>query len=337
MIRATSAPASASAFSTTASTGTASTRPQDHPGRVVHARFHPRWDRRAGHVISPFRFEHGMTTLSVLGRPQSPACTWRPPGLQRGARRTEEDATEKPIEMVYWGMGAEWADSLGCDIISSSLGYNVFPDSVGTDITYPMLDGHTTIITRAAEIARGQRGILVVNSAGNDGSNPHVGRKISARVMRTATACWRWRPWTRSACAPASPRRAPATTDASSPTWRRRGCGAHGESGERLSERVPACQRHVLLGAARGRTRRLPHAGAADVAAGAHRAGAQNARRRRPRFPTRSWAGVFRTAWRRSATFRTRCTCPTRTGRSRCISPARIRSAWAAIVMPPCA
>src|SRR5438552_18829622 len=81
--------------------------------------------------------------------------------------------------MVYWGMGVEWADSLGCDIISSSLGYNLFPDSIGVDITYPMLDGHTTIITRAAEIAAA-KGILVVNAVGNDGSNPRVGYKLSA-------------------------------------------------------------------------------------------------------------------------------------------------------------
>ena len=81
--------------------------------------------------------------------------------------------------MVYWAMGAEWADSLGCDLLSSSLGYNLFPDSAGTDLTYAMLDGHTSIVTRAAEIAAA-KGILVVVSAGNDGNNSAVGRKVGA-------------------------------------------------------------------------------------------------------------------------------------------------------------
>jgi subtilisin family serine protease len=81
--------------------------------------------------------------------------------------RTEVDSTEHAVEMVYWGMGAEWADSLGADIISSSLGYNTF-DAPDPSYTYADMNGHTTIISRAAEIAA-SKGILVVNSAGNSG------------------------------------------------------------------------------------------------------------------------------------------------------------------------
>ena len=124
-------------------------------------------------------FEHGTTTLCVLAGRKSGVYLAPAYGCNCALARTEDSGSEKPIEMVYWGMGAEWADSLGCDIISSSLGYNLFPDSAGTDITYPQLDGHTTIVTRAAEIAAA-KGILVVNSAGNDGNNARVGRKISA-------------------------------------------------------------------------------------------------------------------------------------------------------------
>jgi serine protease AprX len=129
-------------------------------------------------VTAPQLFEHGTTTLSVLAG--------RKPGVYIGPGyganivlgRTEDSGSEKPIEMVYWGMGAEWADSLGADIISSSLGYNLFDFGTG-DISYSMLDGHTTVVTRAAEIAAA-KGILLVNSAGNDGGNAHVGRKINA-------------------------------------------------------------------------------------------------------------------------------------------------------------
>jgi serine protease AprX len=73
---------------------------------------------------------------------------------------------------VYWGMGAEWADSLGADIISSSLGYNTF-DPPDPSYTTANLDGHTSTITRAAEIAA-SKGLLVVNSAGNEGNNTWV-------------------------------------------------------------------------------------------------------------------------------------------------------------------
>jgi len=130
-------------------------------------------------VEFPEFFSHGTLTLST--------AAGRAPGIFVGPAygctailgRTEDDSSEKPIEMVYWGMGAEWADSLGADIISSSLGYNLFPDSAGTSITYSQLDGHTTIITRAAEIAAA-KGILVVVSAGNDGQRRSVGYKIGA-------------------------------------------------------------------------------------------------------------------------------------------------------------
>jgi subtilisin family serine protease len=124
-------------------------------------------------------FSHGAWILSALAG-NAPGIYLGPAhGANFALGRTEDGASEKPIEMVYWAMGAEWADSLGCDLISSSLGYNLFPDSAGTDITYAMLDGHTTVITRAAEIAAA-KGILVVVSAGNDGNNPAVGRKVGA-------------------------------------------------------------------------------------------------------------------------------------------------------------
>ncbi len=67
--------------------------------------------------------------------------------------------------MVYWGQGAEWADSLGADIISSSLGYTTFDGGIGS-YSYRDMDGKTTIVSRAAEIAAA-KGILVVNSVGN--------------------------------------------------------------------------------------------------------------------------------------------------------------------------
>jgi len=125
--------------------------------------------------------QHGQWTLSAIGGKKPGRYVGPAFGASFALARTEDSRSEKPIEMVNWAMGAEWADSLGADIISSSLGYTSFPDSGGGlyDVTYPMRDGHTSLVTRAAQIAA-SRGILVVNSAGNDGSAPGWSGKLGA-------------------------------------------------------------------------------------------------------------------------------------------------------------
>ena len=82
---------------------------------------------------------------------------------------TEDIATESREEEFNWTEAAEKADSLGVDIISSSLGYNLF-DNAAENYAYEDLDGKTAIITQAAALAA-RKGILVVNSAGNEGNN----------------------------------------------------------------------------------------------------------------------------------------------------------------------
>jgi len=63
---------------------------------------------------------------------------------------------------------AEFADSIGADLINSSLGYTTF-DNPATNHTYTDLDGNTTVVTKGADKAA-EKGILVVNSAGNSGT-----------------------------------------------------------------------------------------------------------------------------------------------------------------------
>jgi serine protease AprX len=82
--------------------------------------------------------------------------------------RTEESGSEFPIEEFNWAAGAEFADSMGVDVISSSLGYTRFDDTT-LNHSYSQLDGNTTAITRAADVAA-SKGIVVVNSAGNLGA-----------------------------------------------------------------------------------------------------------------------------------------------------------------------
>ncbi len=81
---------------------------------------------------------------------------------------TEEVATEYRVEEFNWVRAAEYADSLGVDIVNSSLGYYDFDDPK-MNYTKQQLDGKTTYITKGANIAS-EKGILVVNSVGNYGS-----------------------------------------------------------------------------------------------------------------------------------------------------------------------
>jgi subtilisin family serine protease len=112
--------------------------------------------------------EHGTQVASLVLANQ-------PETLVSGAHQaqvifaiTEDVATEYPVEELNWVRAAEYADSLGADIIQSSLGYLDFDDPKLT-YTTSQLDGKTTFVTRGANLAA-KRGILVVNSVGNYGS-----------------------------------------------------------------------------------------------------------------------------------------------------------------------
>jgi serine protease AprX len=76
--------------------------------------------------------------------------------------------SEYRVEEYYWLFAAERADSAGADIISSSLGYSTFDDA-SMNYNISELDGSTAVVTRAAQLAA-EKGIIVVNSAGNEGA-----------------------------------------------------------------------------------------------------------------------------------------------------------------------
>ena len=84
--------------------------------------------------------------------------------------RCEDQQTEQPVEEDYWAMAAEFADSIGADIISSSLGYNEY-DGYRGYYHQRNLDGHTALISRTASLLA-HKGIILVNSAGNSGMGP---------------------------------------------------------------------------------------------------------------------------------------------------------------------
>lgn len=113
---------------------------------------------------------HGVNTLSTIGG-NSPGHLIGPAfGATFILARTENDSSETPIEEDNWVAAIEWADSIGVDVTSTSLGYLDYT-SPFPSWTWEDMNGNTTVITRAADMAVG-RGILVLNSAGNGGSNP---------------------------------------------------------------------------------------------------------------------------------------------------------------------
>ncbi|MEY3443992.1 MAG: hypothetical protein RLZZ519_2273 [Bacteroidota bacterium] len=113
---------------------------------------------------------HGMNVMSTIVANLPGDMVGSAPHAKLALARTENVGSETNQEEDNWMMAVEWADSLGADLIQSSLGYTQF-DSGQVSYTYANLDGNTTIVTRAADLAA-SRGILVVNSAGNEGNSP---------------------------------------------------------------------------------------------------------------------------------------------------------------------
>jgi len=115
---------------------------------------------------------HGTEVLSCLAGYDPGSLIGPAYGAKFLLARTENDSYERPIEEDNWVAAAEWAASLGAQIISSSIGYNYFendPAGNWSDSSYTVdqLDGKTALITRAAQKAA-SRGIIVVNCAGNE-------------------------------------------------------------------------------------------------------------------------------------------------------------------------
>lgn len=113
---------------------------------------------------------HGTYVLSCISAYLPDVLIGTAPEASIYLFRTEDGASEKIIEEFNWVRAAEMADSLGIDIINSSLGYTIYDDPAESH-TYADMDGNTTPITIGADIAA-SKGILVVNSAGNSGDSP---------------------------------------------------------------------------------------------------------------------------------------------------------------------
>lgn len=113
---------------------------------------------------------HGMMCLSTIAANIPGVFVGKAPAASFHLFRTEDTSSEFPIEEFNWACGAERADSLGADIISSSLGYGYQFSASLPDYPFSDLNGDITITARAADLAAA-KGIMVFNSAGNSGND----------------------------------------------------------------------------------------------------------------------------------------------------------------------
>jgi len=131
---------------------------------------------------------HGMYVLSLMGANIHGLMIGSAPEANFWLLKTEDAATENIIEEDNWVAGIEFADSVGTDIISSSLGYTVFDDTLQNHL-YKQMNGHTSRASIGARIAA-SKGILVVNSAGNAAMKPfkYIGAPADADSILTIGA-----------------------------------------------------------------------------------------------------------------------------------------------------
>ena len=115
------------------------------------------------------RNSHGTHVLSSIAAYIKDEYVGTAPDAKFYLFISEISETETVLEETLWVEAAERADSLGVDVINTSLGYTTY-DNPNHNHTYADMDGKTTFISRGAEIGA-SRGLLLVNAVGNDGNS----------------------------------------------------------------------------------------------------------------------------------------------------------------------
>lgn len=119
--------------------------------------------------------DHGLKVLSCMAANEPKVMVGTAPEASYWLLCSEDSDSEYPVEEDYWARAVEFADSVGVDVINTSLGY-VFFDDKSTGYTYSQLDGRTSFISGTASMAA-DKGMVVVCSAGNEGNK--VWKKIT--------------------------------------------------------------------------------------------------------------------------------------------------------------
>lgn len=114
-------------------------------------------------------FAHGSSVLSLIAANDTGNMIAPAYNSEFVLAKTEDIRTEKNVEEDNYAAALEWLESIGVDITTASLGYSEF-DSGEFSYSYSDMDGKTAVCTKALEIAF-QKGIITINSAGNEGSS----------------------------------------------------------------------------------------------------------------------------------------------------------------------
>jgi hypothetical protein len=114
--------------------------------------------------------DHGTKVLSTMAVSQPGQMIGSAPEASYWLLRSEDVVSEFPVEEDYWVRAVEYADSLGLDVINTSLGYNDF-DDINLSYTHDDLTGGVSIMSLAADMAY-DKGMIIVVSAGNEGNKP---------------------------------------------------------------------------------------------------------------------------------------------------------------------
>ncbi len=114
--------------------------------------------------------DHGTKVLSTMAVYQPGLMMGSAPEAAYWLLRSEDVRSEYPVEEDYWVRAIEYADSLGIDLINTSLGYNRFDDN-HLNYSFSDLTGEVSFMSRAADVAF-EKGMLIVVSAGNEGNKP---------------------------------------------------------------------------------------------------------------------------------------------------------------------
>jgi len=131
---------------------------------------------------------HGAMVLATMAANVPGQFLGTAPDASYWLIRTEYAPTEYKVETDFWTSGIEFADSVGGDLVNSSLGYSTFDDPK-MNFTYGDMNGKVSRASRAANLAS-KKGMLVVTSAGNEGNQSwhYIGSPADADGIVTVGA-----------------------------------------------------------------------------------------------------------------------------------------------------
>ncbi len=122
-------------------------------------------------VSDPIYHSHGTSVAAIIAGMKEGTLMGVAPGVSLVLARTEDDKQEAPIEEDNWVAAIEWMQTLGVQVVNSSLGYSIFDSQPTASYSYEDMDGKTSAIARAATKAATVFNMVVVVSAGNEGNS----------------------------------------------------------------------------------------------------------------------------------------------------------------------